>query len=41
MSELTDRGILIFVDAQIASIGLEHVLRWWYVLRAGSVISDC
>ena len=32
-------GILIFVDAQIASIGVEHVLRWWYVLGAGSLLA--
>jgi hypothetical protein len=32
-------GILIFVDAQIASIGETHVLRWWYVLAAGSLVA--
>lgn len=32
-------GILIFVDAQIASIGVEHVLRWWCVLGAGSLFA--
>ena len=32
-------GILIFVDAQIASIGVDHVLRWWYVLGAGSLLA--
>ena len=32
-------GILIFVDAQIANIGVEHALRWWYVMGAGSLVA--
>jgi hypothetical protein len=32
-------GILIFVDAQIASIGVDHALRWWLVLGAGSLLA--
>ncbi len=32
-------GVLIFVDAQIASIGVEHTLRWWYVMGAGSLVA--
>lgn len=32
-------GVLVFVDAQIASIGVEHTLRWWYVLGAGSLVA--
>ncbi len=31
--------VLVFVDAQIASIGVEHALRWWYVLGAGSLVA--
>ena len=32
-------AILVFVDAQIASIGVDHVLRFWYVLGAGSMMA--
>ncbi len=32
-------AVLIFVDAQIASIGVEHTLRWWYVMGAGSLVA--
>jgi hypothetical protein len=30
-------GILVFVDAQIASIDVEHILRWLYILGVGSL----
>ncbi|HET6471890.1 MAG TPA: hypothetical protein VFG38_08605 [Pseudomonadales bacterium] len=30
-------GLLVFVDAQIASIDVEHALRWLYVLGVGSL----
>jgi hypothetical protein len=30
-------GILVFVDAQIASIDAEHVLRWLYILGVGQL----
>jgi hypothetical protein len=33
---LAPLGLLVFVDAQIAAIGTDHVVRWWYVLGAGS-----
>ena len=30
-------GILVFVDAQIASIDVEHALRWFYILGVGQL----
>jgi len=30
-------GILVFVDAQIASIDVDHELRWLYILGVGSL----
>jgi len=30
-------GLLVFVDAQIASIDVEHALRWLYILGIGSL----
>ena len=32
-------GVLIFVDAQIGSIDVEHALRWLYVLGVGSLFA--
>lgn len=32
-------GVLIFVDAQIACVGVEHTLLWWYVLGIGSLVA--
>ena len=32
-------GVLVFVDAQIACIDVEHTLRWWYVLGIGSLFA--
>jgi hypothetical protein len=29
----------VFVDAQIVGIGVDHVPRWWYVLRVGSLLA--
>ena len=32
-------GILVFVDAQIASIGVDGFARWAYILGAGSLVA--